>query len=480
MIHVEADAAQAFPRDVRNRPESGLKRLAAFIARLRHLRENERTLSALFPVIFQHGLPGRAASGEKIENDVTLVRECQTPLDQFKRLGVIERLEPKQRGQCARAVRRDVEPNIIQQRRVRRRNVMLRLAVFREPQQRDFPVLREKPPVNLVLRDALLVCIEVAQHAPVMFNRREAARLAPAPLPAIRRDAEQFVAHRRAIRAAPMIIPRPRFPLAERLFLAAEADVRAFRVHQRVFIAAAKPVNRLELTLHVFRAAPDDNRVAIILLAENFIHQQAQIRGLVIVNRDENQAIFAQQIAGEIEARIHHRKPDRMKMPVFAAVFPPHILPARRAALVGQSGAARIIGLTLAEIIGIDEAVAAGVIRRIKVNQPDFAEIRGLQQAQRVEVLPFQQDVRGRVEIHAAGAVWHQADGGGFLDFAAGVRFARPGQFIAFRAHSACLPTMSYDEVISTALPNIAQAGQYFTRANSIARSTSFGLMPSP
>lgn len=101
----------------------------------------------------------------------------------------------------------------------------------------------------------------------------------------------------------------------------------------------------------------------------------------VVVNADEDDAVFAEEFSGEAEPRVHH------------------VAPIGVVAAVGFGvGATCLAGLLLvviqriAEGIFVDEIVA-GVVWRIDVNHPDLAVVRTLKKLQYFEIVAFDVEV---------------------------------------------------------------------------------------
>lgn len=50
-----------------------------------------------------------------------------------------------------------------------------------------------------------------------------------------------------------------------------------------------------------------------VLLAENLVADLAQVRDLVVVDADEDDAVLSKQVAGQMKARVHHVQPIAVK-----------------------------------------------------------------------------------------------------------------------------------------------------------------------
>jgi hypothetical protein len=69
------------------------------------------------------------------------------------------------------------------------------------------------------------------------------------------------------------------------------------------------------------------------------------------------------------------------------------------------------VGLqALGIVVGVNEVVA-GVVRRVNVDHLHFAEVGFLQQLKHFQVVPFNDQVFGRVEVDAFFQAWQQRPG---------------------------------------------------------------------
>lgn len=114
-------------------------------------------------------------------------------------------------------------------------------------------------------------------------------------------------------------------------------------------------------------------------------------------------------------------------MAVFFCVFLPQALPVEKTGFVSIAGAALVFGERFRIIVGVNEAVVAGVVRRVDVNHLHLAVIAFLQDAQHLQVFALDEHVRRLRRVAGAG---QQGVAGGLLDFAAGGSLARPAQFV--------------------------------------------------
>ena len=76
-------------------------------------------------------------------------------------------------------------------------------------------------------------------------------------------------------------------------------------------------------------------------------------------------------------------------MPVFPAVFAEHTLAGHSPLLILITNAFQVSIFALGEAVGINEMVVAGIVGRVNINHPDFAEVRLLQDFQNFQIFTF-------------------------------------------------------------------------------------------
>ena len=148
----------------------------------------------------------------------------------------------------------------------------------------------------------------------------------------------------------------------------------------------------------------------------------------MVVDADKNDAVFAQQIAREKQARVEHVEPVAVIAAV--AVF---VGALREAFLADLAGVAQVVSQAFAEVVGVDEFVA-GVVGRVDVDHLDLAVIRALQQLEHFEIVALDDEVGGSVPVDAF--VRHRGEGAvrDALHVAEGVHLAGPGEAVALFA----------------------------------------------
>jgi hypothetical protein len=110
---------------------------------------------------------------------------------------------------------------------------------------------------------------------------------------------------------------------------------------------------------------------------------------LRVVDAHEDHAVLGQQRTRRDEPRVHHRQPLRMLSPVAARIG--------RWARVTIGCRSRSTGVRLqrlAEVVVVDEVVA-GVVRRVDVDQLDATGVRLVQQLERLEIVPLDEEMAG-------------------------------------------------------------------------------------
>ena len=107
--------------------------------------------------------------------------------------------------------------------------------------------------------------------------------------------------------------------------------------------------------------------------AEDFVTHELQVRLLVVVDADEDCAGRREQLAQELQARVHHAQPLVVAGEVLALLA--HDLPE-------PFPDARVV-----HVVVVDPALVAGVVRRIDVDAVDLSLVFRKQRLQRFEVV---------------------------------------------------------------------------------------------
>ena len=130
----------------------------------------------------------------------------------------------------------------------------------------------------------------------------------------------------------------------------------------------------------------------------------------VVVNGDENRAVVAEQFLEQLQARIHHAAP----FVVAAGVL----------ALLAHGVANPFLELRLREVVVVNPALVAGVVRRVNVDALDPARVRGQQTFQRQQIVALNDEIPvqrgffggGKFAVHLQRVMRHDAvitfDGG--------------------------------------------------------------------
>ena len=135
-----------------------------------------------------------------------------------------------------------------------------------------------------------------------------------------------------------------------------------FGIDQHVFVAVGEELGII-FSPFLPRQVGDE-----VLLPKHFITQQLQLRLLVVVNADKDDAVVAQQVFGQQQARVHERQPPAVgacAVDVFDVV---DVVP-RVAQLLQHL---RLLGR---KVVAVDEGVALGVVGWVYIDQLDLAKV---------------------------------------------------------------------------------------------------------
>ena len=130
-------------------------------------------------------------------------------------------------------------------------------------------------------------------------------------------------------------------------------------------------------------------------LPKDFIHQHTKVMNFMVVNTNEDNTIFPQQISREIQSRIHHVQPLGVEAAIcfgIRAELLPLGVHLPRVLQVGLQA--------FGVVVGVDKIIA-GIIRGINVDHLDLAEIRLLQELQHFQVVAFDDEILSCVKINA-------------------------------------------------------------------------------
>lgn len=117
--------------------------------------------------------------------------------------------------------------------------------------------------------------------------------------------------------------------------------------------------------------------------AENLIHQQPQRRHFVVVDGDENRPVLAQKLPQQHQPRIHHAQPA--------------VVAVQRLALAADHLAQPLANLRAVDVVVVDPALVAGVVRRVDIDALHLPRIARQQGLQRVQVVALHDEVAGRI-----------------------------------------------------------------------------------
>ena len=105
-----------------------------------------------------------------------------------------------------------------------------------------------------------------------------------------------------------------------------------------------------------------------ILLPKHLITKQFQLCLLVVVNRDKNHAVIAQQVFGQQQTRVHKTEPAAVgagTVDVFDVVD----------VVFAVAQLLQYLALLGTEVVAVNKSVALRVVGRVNVNQLDLAKV---------------------------------------------------------------------------------------------------------
>ena len=144
-----------------------------------------------------------------------------------------------------------------------------------------------------------------------------------------------------------------------------------------------------------------------VRLTKDLIRNPSQLPDLVVIDRDEDDPVIGQQVS-----RSFSRGYIMLSQSEWNRPFDFRVCDQPRPGLVRLSGLEQVLAVDLGEVVVVNEVVA-GVVRRVDVDQLDLAEVRLLEQLERVEVVALDEEVLRGVEVDGlargqAGASWRQ------------------------------------------------------------------------
>ena len=112
---------------------------------------------------------------------------------------------------------------------------------------------------------------------------------------------------------------------------------------------------------------------------EYFIQHAAQILNFVVVERDEDNSVLAQELPQQRQPGVHHAEPFVVAAEVFGFFADDLTEPLADAGIV--------------DVVVVDPAFVAGVVRRVDVNALDLPAISRQQRLECFEIISFDQQV---------------------------------------------------------------------------------------
>ena len=179
----------------------------------------------------------------------------------------------------------------------------------------------------------------------------------------------------------------------------------------------------------------------------------------VLSNADKYHAIVGEQVAGEQQAAVNHGTPVGMETAVAVGILHHAIsFVVHGAAFFG------VLGAVHAEVVFVDKVVA-GVVGRVDVYHLDLAQVALLQEFQGFEVVAFDVEVLGGVEVLGFFHAGAQRLADGFRGFYHGVALADPGKFVGLVAFRDALAEHLLERIEIHRLLQLAILGLAFGHA---------------
>src|SRR5690554_5405754 len=171
-----------------------------------------------------------------------------------------------------------------------------------------------------------------------------------------------------------------------------------------------------------------NNRGNKILIPKYLITHPPQVFHFVVVDGNKDHPVFPQQVASQVQARVHHVQPLGVE-----AAFVGGVGGEGAAFAVFQAGVLQVGVQAFAEVVWIDEFLA-GVIGRVDVDLLDLAVVALLQQLEHFQVIALDKQVLGGVEIHRFLPAGFEGGGGRLLNQPQAVPLAGPVHAVALSA----------------------------------------------
>lgn len=165
-----------------------------------------------------------------------------------------------------------------------------------------------------------------------------------------------------------------------------------------------------------------------ILLTKHLVAQPFEVRHLIIIDRNKDEAIVRQQVTRQFKARVHHIEPIGM---IAALGF--RIGRELLAFFVDLARPFKIGLEALLVVVRVDE-VLAGVIRGIDIDHLDLRVVVLLQDLEHLKVVTLDEDVLGGVPVFRVLEVRFQRRGRRLLRGTERTLLARPEEAEALAA----------------------------------------------
>ena len=191
----------------------------------------------------------------------------------------------------------------------------------------------------------------------------------------------------------------------------------------------------------------------------------------VVVDRDKDHPVVRQQVAGHFQAGIDHIEPIGMETTVGFGIAL-HRVDGLVALLIEQPAALFKLRFALGKVVVIDEIVAR-VVGRIDVDHLHLAEVVLAQEFQHVEVVAFDVEVLGGIEVDAFGTARAQGLRGRGIGQPDGRALVGPGELVTLFG--------AFDHVVSQELAEFVEVDGLFdatVAVDSFGQSDTRGTTP--
>ena len=165
-----------------------------------------------------------------------------------------------------------------------------------------------------------------------------------------------------------------------------------------------------------------------ILLPKYLIHHQAEVMNFVVIDRNEDNAVLAEQVACQKEAWIHHVQPVAVLVP--AGIGAQAVIPHNVTLIIGDTCLCLVATACLLEVIAVDKIIAS-VVGRVDIDHLDLAIIRLVQNLQRRQIITLDKHIARCIPIDGIRSFGVERLDSLLLDGSENVALALPAKPIA-------------------------------------------------